>query len=83
MAAKDSAVPKPLPGDCPVLPRGWSSSLGYNNDQREWDRLVGSTSVSKSDRLLCLSPFGCSSLWGKSPIVLTGETEVRILSVLR
>jgi hypothetical protein len=54
--------------------------LRYNNDQREWDRLVGSTSVNKSDRILCLSPFRATITLGKIPIFLAGETEVRILS---
>ena len=81
VAAKDSAVPKPVPADSSgIAEADGVVLLRYNNDQREWDRLVGSTSVSKSDRLLCLSPFRATITLGKIPIVLTGETEVRILS---
>ena len=68
VAAKDSAAPKPVPGDSSGIAEGDGVVLlRYNNDQREWDRLVGSMSVSKSDRLLCLTPFrGTDRLWGKS-----------------
>jgi hypothetical protein len=78
---KDSTVSKTVPSDSSGIADGDGVVLlRYNNDQREWDRLVGSTSVSKSDRLLCLTPFRAPITLGKIPIVLTGETEVRILS---
>ena len=81
VAAKDSAVPKPVPADSSgIAEADGVVLLRYNNDQREWDRLVGSTSVNKSDRILCLSPFRATITLGKIPIFLTGETEVRILS---
>lgn len=80
MAAKDSAASKPVPADSSgIAEADGVVLLRYSNDQREWDRLVGSTSVSKSDRLLCLSPFRATITLGKIPFVLTGETEVRIL----
>jgi hypothetical protein len=80
-AGKDSSVPKPVPAESSGLAEADGVVLlRYNNDQREWDRLVGSTSLLRSDRLLCLSPFRATLLLGKIPIVLTGETEIRILS---
>jgi hypothetical protein len=82
-AAKDSMALKPLPADSSgIAEADGVVLLRYNNDQREWDRLVGSTSLLKSDRLLCLSPFRVMVNLGKIPVVLTGETEVRILSRL-
>ncbi len=54
--------------------------LRYNVDQREWERLTGTTPVSRSDRLLCLSPFRATVTLGNIPLVLVGETEIRILS---
>ena len=81
VAAKDRAVPKPVPADSSGLAEGDGVVLlRYNNDQREWDRLVGSTSLLRSDRLLCLSPFRGTLTLGQIPVVLTGETEVRVLS---
>ena len=80
-AGKDGAVPKPVSADSSGLAEGEGVVLlRYNNDQREWDRLTGSTSLLRSDRLLCLSPFRGTLTLGKIPIVLTGETEVRVLS---
>ena len=80
-AGKDGAVPKPVSADSSGLAEGEGVVLlRYNNDQREWDRLAGSTSLLRSDRLLCLSPFRGTLTLGKIPIVLTGETEVRVLS---
>ena len=54
--------------------------LRYNADQREWERLTGATPVSRSDRLLCLAPFRATVTLGNLPLVLVGETEIRILS---
>jgi hypothetical protein len=54
--------------------------LRYNGDQREWERLSGTTAVNRSDRLLCLSPFRATVTLGNIPLVLVGETEIRVLS---
>jgi hypothetical protein len=54
--------------------------LRYNADQREWDRLSGATPLSRSDRVLCLSPFRATVILGNIPLSLVGETEIRILS---
>ena len=83
-------IPPRLPPDAasPALPAGSSGLavatdgvlLRYNVDQREWERLTGPTPVSRSDRLLCLSPFRATVTLGKIPLMLVGETEIRILS---
>jgi hypothetical protein len=54
--------------------------LRYNVDQREWERLSEPTPVNRSDRLLSLDPFRATVTLGKLPLLLVGETEVRILS---
>jgi hypothetical protein len=54
--------------------------LRYNVDQREWERLTGTAPVSRSDRLLCLSPFRATVTLGTFALVMVGETEIRILS---
>ena len=85
--AADS-VAGPAVSPPPALPAGASGLaatdggvlLRYNVDQREWDRLTGTTPVNRSDRLLCISPFRATVTLGNIPIILVAETEIRILS---
>jgi hypothetical protein len=72
----------------PKLPAGSSGLaatdggvlLRFNVDQREWERLTGAVPVIRSDRLLCLSPFRATLTLGSFPLVMVGETEIRIQS---
>ena len=76
-----ASVPEPAAPATPAMATAPDGILvRYNNDQREWDRLVEATPVGRSDRLLCLSPFRATITFGKIPVILVGETEVRILS---
>jgi hypothetical protein len=54
--------------------------LRYNADRREWERIGERTTLATGDRILCLSPFRARVLIAKVPIVLVGETHVRVLS---
>jgi hypothetical protein len=82
------AAAEPAEPALAALPRGASglaeSTAGvlmrYNTDEREWVRLTGPTAVSRSDRLLCLSPFRAKLRVGNIPVELVAETEIRILS---
>jgi hypothetical protein len=79
-ATPDAATP-PLPaGALGIAASTAGVLLRYNNDQREWERLTAPTPVSRSDRLLCLSPFRATVTLGNIPLMLVGETEIRILS---
>jgi len=79
--SNESAAPRTLPSESSGLAEtAGGILLRYNVDQREWVRLTGPTAVSRTDRLLCLSPFRATLTLGKVPSVLLGETEVRILS---
>lgn len=53
--------------------------LRYNEDRREWQRLVEETPLKVSDRVLCLDPFRARIDVGKLRLVLVGETEVKLL----
>ncbi len=76
-----ASVPEPAAPATPAMATAPDGVLlRYNNDQREWDRLVEATPVNRSDRLLCLSPFRATVTFGKIPVILVDETEVRILS---
>ena len=54
--------------------------LRYNEEKREWERLVKETSLKTYDRLLCLEPFRAAIDLGKVRIALVGLTEVRLLA---
>ncbi len=79
---KDEDVPVPTvpSGSAALAEKADGLFLRYNTDKREWDRLSGATSLNRSDRLLCLTPFRSSITMGKMRITLVGETEVRIVS---
>jgi hypothetical protein len=51
----------------------------YSNDEREWQRVIGQIPLARSDRLLCLSPARATVTLGNLPLMLVGETELRIL----
>jgi hypothetical protein len=78
-ATKDSAPQRPGPSGTPgVADASGGILLRYNVDQREWERLIGPTPVSRTDRLLCLSPFRANVTLGKVVFVMVGETELRV-----
>jgi hypothetical protein len=79
-AVADAASPSVPAGSLGLAVPTGGVLLRYNVDQREWERLNGPTSVSRSDRLLCLSPFRTTVTLGKIPLLLVGETEIRILA---
>ncbi len=84
--AKASTPEKPKDEPLPAVPSGSAGLaekadglfLRYNTEKREWDRLSEATSLHRSDRLLCLTPFRSSITMGKMRITLVGETEIRI-----
>ena len=84
-ADSTSGAVGPAPVKLPAGSSGLASTDGgillrYNGDQREWERLTGTTPVSRSDRLLCLAPFRATVTLRNFPLVMVGETEIRILS---
>jgi hypothetical protein len=78
--ASGPASPKLPAGSSGLAATDGGILLRYNVDQREWERLTGTTAVSRADRLLCLAPFRATVTVGNIPLVLMGETELRILS---
>jgi hypothetical protein len=52
--------------------------LRYNPEKREWERIGDGTSLSSTDRLLCLAPFRARIVLGKLPLTLIGETHLRL-----
>ena len=86
--AKTAELAKSKPASPAVIPAGSAGLaektdgilLRYNEDRREWERLVKETPLKTSDRLLCLEPFRALIDLGKIRIAMVRETEVRILS---
>ena len=54
--------------------------LRFQAEKREWERIAEGTSLSTSDRLVCLEPFRARILVAKTPITLIGETQVVLTS---
>jgi hypothetical protein len=78
--SKNAATPVVPAGSAGLTEKSDGILLRYNEEKREWDRLVSETSLKTSDRLLCLLPFRASIDLGKMRIGLVDETEVRVLS---
>jgi hypothetical protein len=79
---KDSTSPSEIPVGAAGLAEPLDGILlRYNVDDREWVRLASPTSLSRSDRLLCLAPSRAQITIGKLKLSLLGETEIRVLSV--
>jgi hypothetical protein len=79
-AHPESKTPTVPPGASGLADASGGVLLRYSADEREWVRLIGSTALGRTDRLLCLSPFRAKLFLGKVPVELVAETEVRVLS---
>jgi hypothetical protein len=78
-ASKESASPRAVPpGSLGTADGPGGILLRHNPDQREWERLTGPTPLGRADRLLSLSPFLATVTLGKVPVMLVGETELRV-----
>jgi hypothetical protein len=78
---KESALPREVPPGAAGLAEPLDGILlRYNPDDREWVRLTSPTSLSRSDRLLCLAPSRALISIGKLQLSLLGETEIRLLT---
>ena len=89
--ADNSGKPKNEPGATPparVVPAGSVGVvdkvdgllLRFHAEKREWERIAEGTSLSTSDRLVCLEPFRARILVAKTPITLIGEAQVVLTS---
>ena len=89
--AKAAELAKSKPAPPAVIPAGSAGLaektdgilLRYNEDQREWERLLKETPLKTSDRLLCLEPFRAAIDLGKIRIAMVHETEVRDPALIR
>jgi hypothetical protein len=54
--------------------------LRFNGERRDWERIAEGTALATSDRILCLSPFHARIILAKAPVVLVGETQIRLLT---
>jgi hypothetical protein len=80
-AATKAEEPAPVPAGASGLADAVDGIfLRYDTDQREWARVAAATSLARSDRLLCLSPFRAPITLATTRITLVGQTEIRILS---
>ena len=89
--ADNSGKPKNEPGATPPARAVPAGSVGvvdkvdglllrFQAEKREWERIAEGTSLSTSDRLVCLEPFRARILVAKTPITLIGETQVVLTS---
>jgi hypothetical protein len=78
---KESTRPREVPPGAAGLAEPLDGILlRYNPDDRDWIRLTGPTSLSQSDRLLCLAPSRALVSIGKLQLSLLGDTEIRLLT---
>ncbi len=78
--AKDKARTDLPAGSAGLADKSDGILLRYNEEKREWERLVKETPLKPNDRLLCLNPFRAAIDLGKVRIALVGLTEVRLLA---
>ncbi|MBV8126361.1 MAG: hypothetical protein JO114_01705 [Planctomycetaceae bacterium] len=85
--ADNSGKPKNEPGATPPARAVPAGSVGvvdqvdglllrFHAEKREWERIAEGTSLSTSDRLVCLEPFRARIVVARTPITLIGETQV-------
>ncbi len=55
--------------------------LRYDNDAREWVRIMGPTPLGRGERVLSVPPSRAFVTLGTVRLVLVGDTEVRVLSL--
>jgi hypothetical protein len=73
--------PKEVPaGAIGIVDTSKGILLRFNADRGDWDRITEGTALAASDRILCLSPFRARIILAKAPIVLVGETQIRLLT---
>jgi serine/threonine protein kinase len=79
--AADKAAPELLKSDLPpgviaTTEKADGILLRYNNDSRQWERLVEPTPLRPQERLLSLDPFRSRVALGYAKLDLVRETEV-------